>query len=249
MRKFLLIFLLSLLLFLVPLFINAKSFLFIGDSITDGNWGSPIGWPCPSENRSKTDMNHIYGHGFPQMIAAYCQGTWPDSQYEFFNRGISGNTLKDLEERWGKDATDLNPDVISILIGTNDINEWLEKGEDTDFDFQDWENRFRALLDKTLSINPNVQFVLTSPFVAKVGNIGDKDNYLLRENSIEQLRAIVSKIADCYGATYVDFNKRLKDAYAAHPNLGWQYWIWDGIHPTPAAHYLMAQLWISKVAL
>ena len=94
--------------------------LFIGDSITDGNWGSGDG--KPSSERTLWDMNHIYGHGFMYLCASHYLGEYPQYEYEFFNRGISGNSLYDLEKRWQEDVLDINPDVLSILVGINDIN-------------------------------------------------------------------------------------------------------------------------------
>lgn len=69
--------------------------LFIGDSITDGNWGG--GNAKPSSQRSLWDMNHIYGHGFMFLCAAHYMSENPNAEYEFFNRGISGNSLYGLE--------------------------------------------------------------------------------------------------------------------------------------------------------
>ena len=65
------------------IFTNGKTILFIGDSITDGNWGSPSTYPCSSDQRNKTDLNHVLGHGFVEMTAGYFMGEYPDSNYYF----------------------------------------------------------------------------------------------------------------------------------------------------------------------
>jgi lysophospholipase L1-like esterase len=223
--------------------------LFIGDSITDGNWGSPVGWPCPSENRSHSDLNHIYGHGFVEMTAAYYLGTYPEAGFSFYNRGISGNTLADLARRWGKDALALAPDVVSILIGTNDINEWLDAGAASDFDYATWEQRYRNLLDLTRCYRPEVKIVLATPFTANAGWVGKRADYAKRAEAISRLDDIVRRIATDYDAVLVDFAKLVADLQQAHPDLAADYWIWDGIHPTSATHYQMAQLWRNSVKL
>ena len=56
------------------------------------------------------------------LCAAHYQAEYPERNYEFFNRGISGNTLTDLEKRWNTDVLALHPDVLSVLIGTNDVD-------------------------------------------------------------------------------------------------------------------------------
>jgi lysophospholipase L1-like esterase len=223
--------------------------LFIGDSITDGNWGSPVGWPCPSENRSHTDMNHIFGHGFVEMTAAYYLGTYPEAGMTFYNRGISGNTLADLASRWGKDALALAPDVVSVLIGTNDINDWLDNGATEDFDFKTWEHRYRNLLDLTRCYRPEVKLVLATPFVANAGWVGARADYAKRAEAIKRLDDIVRRIASDYNAVLVDFAQLVDDLQTAHPDVATNYWIWDGIHPTSATHYQMSLLWRNRVNL
>lgn len=72
-------------------------------------------------------MNHIYGSGYMYLCASYYQSNYPEQEYQFFNRGISGNTLNDLKNRWKEDALAIHADVVSVLIGTNDVNEYLGK--------------------------------------------------------------------------------------------------------------------------
>src|SRR5882757_4922710 len=92
----------------MPMFPKDACILFQGDSITDGNRGR------------SADPNHILGHGYAFIIAAKYGATLADRNLTFLNRGISGNAVPDLKARWPKDSLDLNPDVLSILIGVND---------------------------------------------------------------------------------------------------------------------------------
>lgn len=110
--------------FCISLLLHASGprVLFIGDSITDGNWGNACGMPKPTAERSLWDMNHIYGSGYMYLCASHYQGDFPEKEYAFFNRGISGNTLRDLEKRWEEDAIGMKPDVLSVLVGTNDVH-------------------------------------------------------------------------------------------------------------------------------
>src|SRR3954466_9730228 len=84
------------------------TFLFQGDSITDGN-------------RSRNnDWNHVMGHGYQYIIASRLWCDFPGKKFHFFNRGISGNKVSDLRERWQQDTLELKPNLLSILIGIND---------------------------------------------------------------------------------------------------------------------------------
>ena len=92
----------------IAAFAKGSKILFQGDSITDGNRGR------------STDPNHILGHGYVFIIAAKYGAAFPERNLDFMNRGISGNTVLDLEKRWQKETLDLKPDVLSVLIGVND---------------------------------------------------------------------------------------------------------------------------------
>ena len=143
--------------FTVMLMAEGRRVLFIGDSITDGAWGNSGVWNASSDERNQQDMNHIYGHGYMMIAASRFQSLYPEEGWQFWNRGISGNTLDDLEGRWQKDVLDLHPDVVSILIGTNDVEQALNEGKT--LDTLVWGNKFRALLDVTLRQNPQTLFV------------------------------------------------------------------------------------------
>ena len=78
-------------------------FLFIGDSITDGNWGVKSN----TSKRSYKDLNHIYGHGYVFLCASELMSQYPEKEFVFHNRGISGNTIVDMASRWQQDCLDL----------------------------------------------------------------------------------------------------------------------------------------------
>jgi len=86
--------------------------LFQGDSITDAG-----------RSRKSTGPNNFaaLGRGYPLLLAAALTADHARLGLKVFNRGISGNKVPDLAARWQPDALDLNPDVLSILVGVNDI--------------------------------------------------------------------------------------------------------------------------------
>lgn len=221
--------------------------LFIGDSITDGRWGNGDGSAQPSGVRNHWDMNHIYGSGYMYLCASYYQGTYPQKEYQFFNRGISGNTLTDLKGRWEEDAVAIRPDVISILVGTNDVNVYLDKQDGTSFNFVEWEQMYRSLLTCIRQDNPKVAIVLGEPFVAFTGNMKNSKDFALRDSLIQKLGEIISRIAVDYEAVYIPYASMFRHLLDQSQSLPDTYWIWDGIHPTPAGHYKMSELWIREV--
>lgn len=220
--------------------------LYIGDSVTDGGWGRSGGSSKPSKERNQWDQNHLFGHSYMMLCAAHYQSRYPEAGYEFLNRGISGDDFSRLEARWDEDAISQNPDVLSLLVGTNDVNNYLEKAEGVPFDFQTWEQRYRTLLDRARAANPQVKFALGTPFVAKVGKVGDAANYALRDSLIHRLSAIVSHIAADYDAVLLRYDSLFAAQKTEHPLVPATNWIWDGIHPTAAGHRLMADLWVTQ---
>ncbi len=238
---------LILLLLLLPYTGEArKKVLFIGDSITDAGWGRSGGSPKPTSERNLTDLNHIYGHGFMFLCAAHYQSEYPEADYEFFNRGISGDTLEKLEKRWKTDALDIQPDVLTLLVGINDVYDFLRDCEG-DFDFSAWEQRYRALLDSSLAANPELKLVLGAPFIANVGSMRKKTDYAKREALVKGCAEVVKRIAEDYKAVYLPFDKLFEKLNTETPESRSTYWIWDGVHPTAAGHQRMANLWIKAV--
>lgn len=180
------------------------------------------------------------GHGYAYLIASRLWYDHPARQFHFFNRGISGNKVPDLQQRWQVDTLDIKPDLLSILIGINDGSAAL--GGDTSFTIQRYEEGYRSLLQKTREQLPAVQFVLCEPFVLPVGRV--KDKWEAYQADIAQRQATVKKLSVEFGAIFIglqaSFNKALSRAPA-------DYWIWDGIHPMPAGHELIAREWIGQV--
>jgi lysophospholipase L1-like esterase len=203
----------------MPVFFDGARILFQGDSITDGNRGR------------NTDPNHILGHGYQALIASRFGADLPNRHLTFMNRGISGNTVSALAQRWQADTLDLKPDLLSILIGVNDLSFGVSA--------EQYEQQYDQLLADTVKILPKVQLVLCEPFGLPVG--GKKKNWEKYRAQIAERDAIVNRLAVKYHAPVVHFQKMFENATSRAPA---EYWIWDGIHPTYAGHQLMADEWV-----
>ncbi len=222
------------------LFAGGKKILYIGDSITDGNWG----WVGNNPIRSTTDMNHIYGHSYVYICASYYMSEYPEENYQFFNRGTNGNQLPDLQARWQKDVLDINPDILSILIGINDLNVVYDNGTKV-LDTAKFERQYRDIIERSLKQNPNLTIVLGEPFLFPVG-IWNTD-YPHWRDQCEQMASIVRKLSKEYNTIFLPYQE-LFDSLAKDPKTpSLKYWMWDGIHPTAAGHEKMAEMWIKAV--
>ena len=203
------------------------AFLFQGDSITDGNRGRT------------SDPNHIMGHGYAYSIASRVGADFPRAGFTFCNRGISGNRVTDLENRWEEDTLKLKPDVLSLLIGINDAAAVIEQHPKAQ-KLSQFEATYRRLLQMCQEVSPNVLMVLGLPFVFPVGP---------RQNMWEQWKGETKARADVVRVLAQEFNAVVVDYVRIFEDLDpIDYWIWDGIHPTVFGHELMAREWLKQVS-
>jgi lysophospholipase L1-like esterase len=202
--------------------------LFQGDSITDAK-----------RDRKHTDANSAegMGTGYAWFATSQILVDAPDAKLKFYNRGISGNKVYQLAERWQADCLDLKPNVLSILIGVNDFAHML-KG-DYKGTVETYETDYRAIVKRSRDALPEVRLVICEPFVLKTGNVTEKwfpgyDGY----------RAAAKRIAEESQATFVPFQKMFDIASeVASPAT----WAADGVHPTASGSALMAHWWMKSV--
>jgi len=210
----------------LPAFKKGSRLLFQGDSITDMNWG-----------RNEADRNHYLGHSYVYLIAARLGVDMPEAQLEIFNRGMSGHVVEDLRNRWQKDAIDMKPDVLSILIGTNDVG----RGVRPDV----FEKDYRQILDASRKANPELRLVLIDPFILPTGGLANKDAWTSRRAATDALCVVVKKLATDFNAVHI----KTQDIFdAAAKSVSPVQWMWDGIHPLPQGHELIARNWLQEVS-
>ena len=202
-----------------------KTLLFQGDSITD----------CGRAREEMEDTRHTFlGSGYPALLAARIYGEQPEKDWRIFNRGISGNRVVDLYARWKKDALNLRPDILSILIGVNDT--WHEYNNQNGVEVPRYEEFLRRLVTWSQEVLPEVKIVLMEPFVLPFGSVGEA-----WPGEMAQRSEVVRKAASDLGAVFVPLQEKLTEKAKAY---GMEYWLRDGVHPTYAGHYLIAEQWM-----
>ena len=214
----------------LPKFKNGARLLFQGDSITDMNWG-----------RNQKDRNHYLGHSYVFLLASRLGVDMAEANLEFFNRGVSGNKVSDLRKRWHKDAIEMNPDWLSILVGVNDVSQ----GRGQPIDLKKWEGDYRHILNESRKINPDLNIVLMDPFVLRMTRLSSDDQWKYWRGEIDKLGQIVSRMAKDFDAVHIETQK-IFDQAARYTSP--QHWIWDGVHPLPQGHELIARNWLQAVA-
>ncbi|MEK5059026.1 GDSL family lipase [Paenibacillus sp. FSL H7-0326] len=196
--------------------------LFIGDSITD----------CGRNYDNVGDL----GRGYAMMVAAELNFRYPEKQIQFMNRGINGNRVTDLEQRWEQDCLAHNPTWVSIYIGINDTWRWYDSKAETSAD--EFYRTYRELLVRTKE-HTNANIVLIEPFVLPV----PEDRKGWRVDLDPKIHAI-RELAREFGTYYVPLDGLFAQASTkAEP----AYWAGDGVHPTDAGHALIARAWLDAV--
>jgi lysophospholipase L1-like esterase len=202
--------------------------LFQGDSITD-----------TGRNREANGINihHGLGNGYVQIAASMLLADRPSDNLRFLNRGISGHRVVDLFARWKVDTLNLQPNVLSILIGVNDT--WHRFNYNNGVPVPKYERVYRDILAETKETLPKVKLVLCEPFVLPCGVVTDE-----WVAEINQRRKIVKNLAAEFGAVFVPFQSMFDQAQKQAPA---PYWAEDGVHPTSAGHMIMARAWLQAV--
>lgn len=196
-------------------------YLFQGDSITDcgrGDYGNP----------------HATGCGYPRLLEADLMAR--DGDCEVMNCGISGNRVVDLLARWKRDCLNLKPDVITILIGVNDV--WHELGNQDGVSVPLFEEVYRILLRETAAALPQTKVILMGAYV--MPGPATSPDWEFFSGEVKARRDVTEKLAEEFGLAYVDLQKAFDEAQKIFPAARWSE---DGVHPTAAGHEIIAQAW------
>ena len=201
--------------------------LFQGDSITDGG-----------RQRTGSDYNHIMGQDYAYLLAARIGAESPERELVFLNRGISGDRLPDLAARWRADTIALHPQLLSILVGINDL---MATG-DRAVTAEQFEAGYDKLLAETIAALPTTKIVLGEPFLLPVGK--QKADFAANIAEMKKRQAAIDRLGQKYHLPVVHYQQAMDAACAKAPP---EHWSWDGVHPTYAGHGLMAQEWLKTV--
>ncbi|KQO15328.1 SGNH/GDSL hydrolase family protein [Paenibacillus sp. Leaf72] len=208
---------------------RGQKLLFIGDSITD----------CDRNKQNGEGLFGALGRGYVAQVDALLQAVYPELGIRVVNMGTGGHTVRDLKARWQEDVTDKKPDVLSIMIGINDV--WRQY--DTPF-ITEWHvyiEEYEQTLRELVALAKPVAgsgIVLMTPFFLE----SNEQDAMRR--TMDEYGAVVRRIADETGCLFIDtqaaFNKVLAHLYSA--TLAW-----DRVHPTAAGHMVLARAFLQAM--
>ena len=200
-----------------------QKLVMIGDSITD----------C-----GRRDGPHApYGAGYVSMVRNFLIARYPDYGLTVENRGVGGNTVRDLDARWQADVLDEDPDVLSVKIGINDVWRHVTNQLDEAVPLEEYEATYRRLLtaaeDRCAS-----QLILVDPYVLETDR---QDPF---RAMVDRYIDVVHGLAEEFEAVSVRTQEAFDEALAKQPS---EFWADDRVHPFPYGHAVIARAFLKAI--
>jgi lysophospholipase L1-like esterase len=142
----------------------------------------------------------------------------------------------DLYARIKCDVWNEEPDVVSVLVGINDI--WHEINRQNGVDLERFDKVYRMLIEDTKKVLPNVKFILIEPFVLEGSATEGKFDQFLE---VKKYSDAIKKIAEDLGCVFVPLQEKLSEAAEKY---GAEHFLYDGVHPMLAGAKLIATEWL-----
>lgn len=209
-----------------------KKILFQGDSITDAG--------------REREWIYSWGKSYPFLVEAEL-GYEKPTEYEYINRGISGNRIVDLYARMKEDIVNLKPDYISFLIGVNDV--WHEFGNHRGVDAEKYEKIYTMLIEEIKEALPKVKIMILEPFclraTATENTEEEPDKWNIFSSEVRKRAEKAKKVAEKFDLPFVTLQDKFdKVSELTADTVGNSYWLWDGVHPTPKGHEVIKREWM-----
>lgn len=200
----------------------------IGDSITE--WGRPA--------QTASDYSTALGHGYVALTAQQLATRCHDRRYEVLNRGVGGNTVRDLAARWQRDVLDLSPDWLTVMIGINDVWRFFDPQRQADAVPP---AEYEATLDRLLdAARPQVQsLVLLTPFYVEPQRADPM------RRRMDEFGAIVARLAPRHRASLIDTQAIIDRLLAQHAPTAIAP---DLVHVGPLVHEAFAEAVVNALA-
>jgi lysophospholipase L1-like esterase len=202
-----------------------SSIVFIGDSITDAGRLEAAYRP--------------FGYGYVHFVAYDLLAKYPEYNLNIINTGISGNTIVDLDYRWERDCLNHKPDVLSVLIGINDVFRQYTGRLDEAVLLDDYQLTYKRLLSRVKE-KYNCRLILMEPFMF----CDDKSNTAYK--ALQQYIHAVRALAEEFDAVLVPLQELIDYKITKVPPEKFSD---DMVHPYVWAHAWIAQQWFETTKL
>ena len=192
---------------------------------------------------SITDCGRFYdasglGDGYVRFVHDALQRRYSQLEITVINRGVGGNTVRDLKHRWQQDVLDLNPDWLSIMIGINDVWRQVDKWDLP----ENWIliDEYEQTLDELVGIvAPSLTgLILMTPYVLEL-NREDK-----MRSKMDQFGQVVREISQKYDAIFVDTQSAFDTFLQKHAASEISN---DRVHMNAVGHQVLADAFLRAI--
>ncbi|OJG20310.1 hypothetical protein RU97_GL000543 [Enterococcus canis] len=209
---------------------NRDRILFVGDSITDAN----------RNYEAKPGTWSSWGEGYVNLINSITTAFFPEKELMIINKGVSGDRVTDLFERWDTDVTALNPDIVTIMIGINDV--WRHFDSVFSQESQISEEMFAETIAKIIRKvdRDKTKIIFLSAFMMEASLDDPMRKMLTKYNQITEKTASEYKCQFINVQDAIDRFLQVQSSYVLSM---------DRVHPSLAGHQLIAKSWLEGMGL
>jgi lysophospholipase L1-like esterase len=203
-------------------FQDGQTIVFIGDSITD----------C-----GRRDERAPYGDGYVSLVRALVSARHPQPRLNWVNRGISGNTVRDLAARWESDAIAPGPDWLSVMIGINDV--WRAFGDNPAgaVPIGEYAQTLESLLRRAVDAT-GCRLILADPYLIEPDR--DEPQRAMSDRYVE----VVGELAAKFDAVHVRTQQAFDAVLAVSAP---DFWADDRVHPGLPGHAVIADAFLRAI--
>jgi len=198
-----------------------QTILFIGDSITD----------CGRRLESAP-----LGNGYVKLFADMHLVRNPGKEITVINKGISGDTVAGLNNRWHDDVIRNRPDWVSIKIGINDLHRNFDESAES-FSMDPFLKSYTEIMERTRSALPSCKMLLIDPFFIST----DRSPESFRSLILKRLPAycrVVKDLSREYGTLHVKTHAMFQRLLKVHePDV----FCPEPVHPNLTGHFAIAE--------
>ncbi|MCL5282384.1 MAG: SGNH/GDSL hydrolase family protein [Planctomycetes bacterium] len=206
---------------------RSDTIVFIGDSIT-------------AADRHRQAYGPL-GFGYVHFAGNLLLARNPALDLRIVNTGVSGDTVIDLKDRWQRDCIAHRPNVLSVLVGINDV--WRRAMEPDMAERAASPAGFEITYEQLLAQAKErcqCQFVLMEPFLF----CRERENEVFR--ALMPYLEVVRILAKKHEAVLVPLQSQVDRQIAEVPPEKWSQ---DTVHPYLWAHAWIAQQWLNATGL
>jgi len=206
------------------LFRPGQHVVFIGDSITDAG---------------RRDHLPPYGDGYMSLVRAFITARRPELHLRWTNQGISGNTVRDLAQRWEDDAVAVAPDWLSVMIGINDVWRFFTGRHAEAVPIDEYEQTLRQLVRRAVDAT-GCRLILADPYII------ERDPAEPQRVETERYCAVVETLAKEFDAIHVRTQQAFDRALTTTAETDWAD---DRIHPNLPGHAIIADAYLEALGM